>query len=171
MTDYTLIRSARRTVSLEITRECAVLVRAPLRMPKKEIDAFVEKHRAWLEKNLGRRRAVPQRPEPTADEIARLKGETRRAVEPYAAHYAAQMGVRPTGMRITAARTRYGSCSSKNSLCFSCFLAECPPEAVELVVVHELCHIVHKNHGPQFYALLESVLPDWRERKKKLTMR
>ena len=45
------------------------------------------------------------------------------------------------------------------------------PEAVELVVVHELCHIVHKNHGSQFYALLESVLPDWRERKQKLTMR
>ena len=39
------------------------------------------------------------------------------------------------------------------------------------VVFHELCHIVHKNHGSQFYALLESVLPDWRERKQKLTMR
>ena len=61
--------------------------------------------------------------------------------------------------------------SGKNSLCFSCFLGECPPEAVELVVVHELCHIVHKNHGAKFYALLESILPDWRQRKGLLTMR
>ena len=41
-------------------------------------------------------------------------------------------------------------------------------KAVDLVVVHELCHIQVKNHGPDFYALLEQVLPDWRERKKLL---
>ena len=80
------------------------------------------------------------------------------------------MGVAPTGFKVTAARKRYGSCSAKNSLCFSCFLMNCPEEAVELVVVHELCHIREKNHGPGFYALLERYLPDWRERKKLLSM-
>lgn len=73
------------------------------------------------------------------------------------------MGLFPTGVRITSARTRYGSCSGKNSLCFSCFLMNCPDAAMDLVVVHELCHIQVKNHGPDFYALLEQVLPDWRE--------
>ena len=73
-----------------------------------------------------------------------------------------------TGVKITTARKRYGSCSGKNSLCFSCFLMLCPEEAIDLVVVHELCHIQVKNHGPDFYALLEQVLPDWRERKKLL---
>ena len=171
MMDYELIRSRRRTVSLEVTKECKVLVRAPLRMSKREIDAFVAAHQGWVEKQLAKRRAVPVRPEPTAEEIAALKEQTRRMVEPAVARYAEAMGLRPAGIRITAARTRYGSCSGKNSLCFSCFLAECPPEAVELVVVHELCHIVHKNHGAQFYGLLESVLPDWRQRKRLLTMR
>ncbi len=80
------------------------------------------------------------------------------------------MGVVPTGFKVTTARKRYGSCSAKNSLCFSCFLMNCPEEAVELVVVHELCHIREKNHGPKFYALLEQCLPDWRERKKRLSM-
>lgn len=80
------------------------------------------------------------------------------------------MGLVPTGLKITAARKRYGSCSARNSLCFSCFLMACPEEAVDLVVVHELCHILEKNHGPGFYALLERYLPDWRERKKRLTM-
>ena len=47
----------------------------------------------------------------------------------------------------------------------SCFLLNSPPEAVDLVVVHELCHIREKNHGPRFYALLERFLPDWRQRK------
>ncbi|MBE6961139.1 MAG: M48 family metallopeptidase [Ruminococcaceae bacterium] len=171
MMNYELIRSSRRTVSLEVTKECVVRVRAPLRMPKGEIDTFVASHRTWVERQLTKRRAVPVRPEPTAGEIAELKARTRRLVEPAVARYAAHMQLQPSGIRITTARTRYGSCSGTNGLCFSCFLAECPAEAVELVVVHELCHIVHKNHGEKFYALLESVLPDWRERKKLLTMR
>ena len=78
------------------------------------------------------------------------------------------MEVHPTGLRITTARKRYGSCSSKGSLCFSCYLMCCPEEAVELVVVHELCHLREMNHGPGFYALLERCLPDWKERKKLL---
>lgn len=171
MMDYELVRSRRRTASLEVTKECKVLVRAPLRMPRREIDAFVASHRTWVEKQLAKRRAQPVLPEPTAEEVAALKERARLLIEPRVARYAARMGLRPAGVRITAARTRYGSCSAVNRLCFSCFLAECPEEAVDLVVVHELCHIVHKNHGPQFYALLESVLPDWRERKRLLTMR
>ena len=78
------------------------------------------------------------------------------------------MGVTPTGLKITTARKRWGSCSGKNSLCFSCFLMDRPEAAIDLVVVHELCHIRVKNHGPAFYALLERYLPDWRERKQLL---
>ena len=78
------------------------------------------------------------------------------------------MGLVPTGFRVTAARTRYGSCSARNSLCFSCFLMNSPEEAVDLVVVHELCHIRVKNHGPAFYALLAQYLPDYQSRKKLL---
>ena len=78
------------------------------------------------------------------------------------------MGVTPTGFRVTTAKTRYGSCSAKNSLCFSCFLMNSPEDAIELVVVHELCHIRVKNHGPAFYSLLEHYLPDYRERKQHL---
>ncbi|WP_295718434.1 M48 family metallopeptidase, partial [uncultured Oscillibacter sp.] len=59
-------------------------------------------------------------------------------------------------------------CSAKNSLCFSCFLMNSPEDAIELVVVHELCHIRVKNHGPAFYSLLEHYLPDYRERKQHL---
>ena len=78
------------------------------------------------------------------------------------------MGLVPAGITITGAATRYGSCSGKNSLCFSCFLMNCPEEAIDLVVVHELCHIREKNHGPRFYALLEQFLPDYKARKKLL---
>lgn len=53
----------------------------------------------------------------------------------------------------------------KNGLCFSWRLMQYPPEAVDYVVVHELAHIVHKNHGNAFYALIGSVLPDYPARR------
>ena len=72
------------------------------------------------------------------------------------------------GVKITGAKTRFGSCNSRNSLCFSWRLMQYPDEAIDLVVVHELCHIAHHDHGAGFYALLGSILPDHRERMKLL---
>ena len=170
METYELIRSGRKTLALEITRDCRVLVRAHRRLPKAQIDRFVVGHAAWIAQHLAeqRRRAALAPPAPTKEELADLKAKARQMLLPKVAFWSEKMGLVPTGVRITAARTRYGSCSGKNSLCFSCFLANAPEAAVDLVVVHELCHIRVKNHGPAFYALLEQTLPDWRERKRLL---
>ena len=170
MEPYELIRSGRKTLALEITRDCRVVVRAPRRLSKAQIDGFVAKHKAWIADHLEqqRRRAALAPPAPTPAELAALKEKARQLLTPKVAFWSQQMGLFPTGVKITAARTRYGSCSGKNSLCFSCFLANAPEAAMDLVVVHELCHIRVKNHGPAFYALLERTLPDWRERKKLL---
>lgn len=170
MEPYELIRSRRRTLALEITRDCRVLVRAPLRLSQARIDAFVASHAAWIEKHLAqqRQKATSAPPAPTPQDIAALKAKARAVLPGKVAYWSEKMGVAPTGVKITAARKRYGSCSGKNSLCFSCFLMNSPEEAVDLVVVHELCHIREKNHGPRFYALLEQYLPDYKERKKLL---
>ena len=168
MESYELIRSRRKTLALEITKDCRVVVRAPLRMSEKRIQAFVESHGDWITRHLERRRerAASLPPPPTEEEIEALKARARAELPPKITFWSEKMGVVPTGFRVTTAKKRYGSCSAKNSLCFSCFLMRCPPEAVELVVVHELCHIREKNHGPRFYALLAQYLPDYRERKK-----
>jgi len=172
MERYELIRSRRRTLALEVTADGRLVVRSPTRLSKARIDAFVEAHAAWIEKHLAaqRERAARRPPAPTQEEIEALKVRAKEELPPLIACWSEKMGVVPTGFKVTTARKRYGSCSGKNSLCFSCFLMRCPPEAVELVVVHELCHIREKNHGPGFYALLERYLPDWRERKKLLSM-
>jgi predicted metal-dependent hydrolase len=78
------------------------------------------------------------------------------------------MGLRPAGVKITSAAKRFGSCSAKNSLCFSWRLMRYPEAAIDYVIVHELAHIRHKNHGRDFYTLIGAVLPDYRERKKLL---
>ena len=115
-----------------------------------------------------RQRAAEAGPPPTPEEIEALRAQARAVLPGKVAHYAALMGLSPTGVKITSARKRYGSCSAKNSLCFSCFLMRSPDEAVDAVVVHELAHIRHKNHGPDFYALVQRYMPDYQARKKLL---
>ena len=150
MESYELIRSRRRTLALEITRDCRVLVRAPLRLSQAKIDAFVESHTVWIQAHLEqqRQRMTSAPPPPTEADITALKAKARAILPGKVAYWSEKMGVRPTGLKITAARKRYGSCSGKNSLCFSCFLMDCPEEAIDLVVVHELCHIRRRTTAP-----------------------
>lgn len=170
MINYRLIRSSRRTLGLEVTPELEVVVRAPRRLPQREIDRFVEAHRGWIAEKL----AVQQRRRDTAldrDITPEREGELRllaKTVLPErVAYYAAVMGVTPTGIKITGAKKRLGSCSGKNSLCFSWRLMLYPPETIDYVVVHELAHIRHHNHSRAFWDFVEQILPDYRKRLPK----
>ncbi|MDD6187951.1 MAG: M48 family metallopeptidase [Clostridiales bacterium] len=169
MREYKLIRSNRKTLALEVSREGEVIVRAPKRAGSGEIERFVAAHEAWLEKAIVRQSERREKyPEPTAEERERYIAEAKAVLPGKVAKYAAVMGVSPSGVKITGARTRFGSCSGQNSLCFSWRLMRYPEAAVDYVVVHELAHIRYKNHGREFYAFIESVLPDYKERERLL---
>lgn len=162
---YRLIRSARRTVSVEVTREGEVIVRAPQRMPRAAIDAFLENHRNWVTEKLAHQRALAEKyPEPDATEAEALKKRARKVLPARVCYYAQMMRVSPAWVKITSARKRFGSCGAENGLCFSWRLMRYPDAAIDYVVVHELAHITQKNHGRAFYRLIEQVLPDYRER-------
>lgn len=166
MTGYELVRSRRKTLSVQVTREGRVIVRAPLRLAKREIDRFVREHADWITKALAHQRSLAEaHPEPDEQQARALVERAAREIPPKVRHYAALMGVQPTGVRITSARTRFGSCSGKDSLCFSWRLMQYPEDAVDYVVVHELAHIVHKNHGPYFWALVGQYMPDYKRRR------
>jgi hypothetical protein len=93
--------------------------------------------------------------------IERLKNTLRG----YINSHALRMNVMPIRLTITSARTRWGSCSGKNALSFSFRLAMCRPSAVEYVAVHELCHILHKDHSKAFWGEVEKNFPDFRAEK------
>jgi len=165
-TTYELIRSDRKTIALEITRDGRVLVRAPKRMPQKDIDAFFAKHQDWLRKQLMKQQLWQDaHQEPTEQEQAAWIARANAILPERVTHYAKLMGLQPAGITITGARTRFGSCSPKNRLCFSWRLMRYPEAAIDYVVVHELAHIVHRNHGPDFHALVERILPDQAQRR------
>ena len=77
------------------------------------------------------------------------------------AHYAALTGLVPSGLRITSARTRWGSCSSRGTLNFPWRLVMAPLAAIDYVVVHELVHITEKNHARPFWQGVARILPDY----------
>jgi predicted metal-dependent hydrolase len=131
------------------------------------IERFVHSHESWIEQQLQfwkerteRERALMLTPE----KIAVLKQRALVDLSSRVQYYASRMGVSPTGIKITSARTRWGSCSWKNSLCFTYRLILLKPEAIDYVVVHELAHIRVKNHGPEFYREVAKYLPDYRSR-------
>ena len=66
-------------------------------------------------------------------------------------------------------KSRWGSCQpSTGRICINTVLAICPPECLEYVVVHELCHLLVPGHGPDFHAIMDRVMPDWKQRRAKL---
>lgn len=169
MSGYELIRSGRKTLALEVTRDGRVVVRAPLRLSQKRIDAFVADHEAWIRTHLEiQRKRRENHPEPTAEQQEELIRLAKEILPGKVERFGAVMGLYPTGITITGARKRFGSCSAKNRICFSWRLMMYPEEAVDYVVVHELAHIRHKDHSRAFYACVEEVLPDWRARRAML---
>jgi len=84
------------------------------------------------------------------------------------AFFARQMGTTPTTVKVNSAMKRWGSCSSRKSLNFSWRLIMADDAIIDYVVVHELAHIKQMNHSAQFWAIVEGVLPNFRERKRKL---
>jgi predicted metal-dependent hydrolase len=95
-----------------------------------------------------------------------FKREARKLIDERVDRYAKIMGARYASIRLSGARTRWGSCSGKNKLNFTWRLIMCPIAAIDYVIVHELSHITYKNHSPGFWALVKTAFPDFKEQKK-----
>lgn len=167
--DYRIIRSDRKTLALEVKSDGEVVVRAPRRVTTSVIENFVNSHTEWIAKarlRVSQRQAA--RKEPTEAEISMLKALAKAVLPKKVEYYSRLTGLKCTGIKITSAKTRFGSCSGKNSICFSYLLMRYPDEAIDYVVLHELAHTRHHDHSKNFWKLVEKYMPDYKERKKLL---
>lgn len=160
-----VIRSRRKTLCVEI-RQGRVLIRAPLRASSAEISRFLQEKRPWIELHLAKSRAreeaVRNISPLTAAEIVSLARQASVVIPPRVAWYARQIGVTYGRITIRRQRSRWGSCSSRGNLNFNCLLMLAPPEVLDSVIVHELCHRKHMNHSAAFYSEVLRVFPDYR---------
>lgn len=166
MAEYEIKRSARKSMCIEITRDARIVVRVPYFTTSAAIKKFVAAHEKWIEKHL--QNALQRRYTPTKEEIEALRAQAKAYIPNRVAELAAITGLSYTGVKITTAATRFGSCSPKNSLCFSCLLMRYPKEAIDYVIIHELCHTVHHNHQKPFWDLVQKYMPDYKYNKSLL---
>lgn len=200
-----IIRSKRRTFSLEIQPDGRLLVRAPQNATNAQIKAIVNSKADWIEKGRAKVRQrfgalkpknftpgerfwylgeqyplkLTDRQRPPLDLdgafllsraaqgrakevfIEWYREETRRITHDFIQRYAAVHGFEVNHVRITSARTRWGSCSGKHNLNFTYRLSMAPLDVIEYVAVHELAHLKIHNHGRDFWQLVAALKPDY----------
>ena len=168
--NYEIIRSSRKTLALEISRDGLLKVRAPYKVSREEIQNFVKLKESWIFKHLKRiEETKADQPDPlSAEEIEKLAQKALQVLPEKVENYARMIGVIYGRITIRNQKTRWGSCSSKGNLNFNCQLMRLPEELQDYVVVHELCHRKEMNHSSDFWKEVEYIMPDYQERWARL---
>jgi predicted metal-dependent hydrolase len=164
--EFETVRSSRKTLCIQITRDAKVVVRVPRRIKKEVIDAFVLKHAEWIESHLKRREEKNEREKEFDGREEELRALAKTIIPQKVEKLAKIMNVSPASVKITGAKTRFGSCSGKNAICFSWRVMCYNEKAIDYVVIHELAHIIHHNHSKEFWSTVEKYMPDYKEAKK-----
>lgn len=147
--------------------ECSV----PRAYPKRLVEMFVREKRAWIDAALRKNEGSPMARAAVAspEELAEWRQVVEAFVPALVEKWEPILGVRVQKLAYRKMKSRWGSCQpSTGRICINTVLAICPPECLEYVVVHELCHLLVPGHGPEFHALMDQVMPDWKRRRAKL---
>ena len=194
--DVNITTSWRKSLSLRFDRDGVLQVKAPKLTSKRSIDAFIKKHQVWIEKQsekiqkqqvdkkwyLFGEEIIESHPHsstlswilslPKGKEAAKLslfyKSQAKQYIPDRCKELADQHGFQYNKLRITSAMTRWGSCSSKKNLNFSYRLIMAPKEAIDYVIIHELCHLRQMNHGPKFWREVSDIMPEYKKYEKHL---
>ena len=172
MNQIKIIRSNRKTMAIEITKDAKVIVRAPYSISTLEIQRFLLQKQDWILKHVKKRmdEIIEKENEPTFTltnaDIQKLAKDAFEYIPQRVRYFAPIVGVTYGRITIRNQKTRWGSCSSKGNLNFNCLLMLTPPEVIDYVVVHELCHRLEMNHSPRFWAEVERILPNFRVQKQ-----
>ena len=171
---YSVVRSRRKSICIEIDRDLNIKVRAPLRMTDSQIQSFVDSRQNWIRSHL---EIMQKRISNMSDEknpstaltdadIKALSEQARIYMPSRVEHFAQIIDVTYGRITIRHQKTRWGSCSSKGNLNFNWRLIFAPEEVVDYIVVHELAHRKEMNHSRAFYDVVASVLPDYKVQEK-----
>ena len=167
--EVTVIKSRRKTIAIQVNSDLSVTVRAPYGVTEKYIEGFLNKNEAWISKQMNEIKAKKKSVESgnvenvTLDKIKALADQALEIIPTRVEYFAKIIGVTYGNITIRNQKTRWGSCSSKGNLNFNCLLMLAPPEVLDYVVVHELCHRKQMNHSKAFWSEVEKVFPDYKK--------
>ena len=157
--EITISRTLRsRRISITVRPTGEVRLSFPPYVAKRRALKFLGSRAEWI---LQAKAKYAKRPTPaplTAEDIERLRAEAKAYLPQRVAELAQLCGLRYGKVTIRAARTKWGSCTSKGNISLSLFLMTLPPHLRDYVIIHELCHTVHHNHSPRFHAFVDRLL-------------
>ena len=203
-----IIRTRRKTIALIIKPDGSLVVRAPLRASRRQIEQLIEEKAPWIMATQEKvRQSYPQitpkeyvngegflylgksyrlaitpdarlplaleeqfqlsasaLPQARAVFIDWYRQQARQVIAERVAWFAAKYGFHYARIKITSARTRWGSYSSKGTLSFTWRLVMAPVEIIDYVVVHELAHTLEHNHGKAFWEKVKAITPDYKQK-------
>ena len=162
-------------LSMRIVKNGDVHVSAPVGLPKKTVEDFIQQHLDWI---ADARKRTLQKQQQRSDFYAQLQLSTRAQkleatarlsaiVQPMVEHHSQLMGVSPSSVTFKALKSRWGQCNVKNrAICISLYTLLLPEWCIEHVVVHELCHLLEPTHNARFHSLMDHYFPRWRQARQ-----
>ncbi|MBT3705016.1 M48 family metallopeptidase [Candidatus Peregrinibacteria bacterium] len=191
---YPVVRSSRRTLCIQIHPEKGVVIRAPRRLSDRRIEKFLKEKEEWIRaKSAQQTKCRAQKPtrsfepgetfpllgEPTKPPVHtrtkiiewykmkatdHLKKRTHQLAKKLEEITGRQ--VQPRAIKIRSYRSRWGTCHRDNSITYNWKVVMASPEIVDYLIAHELTHILHKNHGPNFKKTLALMDPEYKKNQK-----
>lgn len=167
-----IVRKRVKNVNLRIARDGShVDVSAPSWVSDSEVEAFIRSKSAWIASHMALAAQAPmaRAAQATPEEVAAWLETVSACVPALVAAWEPIMGVKAGKLAYRNMTSRWGSCQpATGRICINVRLALYPPECLEYVVVHELCHLLERGHGPRFHQLMDAFMPDWKQRRAKL---
>ena len=163
-----LLRRRRvKNLNLRVGADGTVALSVPLRYPLDRAEDFLRDKSGWIARALERQRAGQARPLPPVDreECASRLGEALDRVWPLVA----PLGIPKPALKLRALKSQWGNCHwAQGYITLNTALARCPEELRDYVALHELVHFLHHDHGPGFYAVMDALMPQWRQLRQEL---
>lgn len=163
---YIIQKSRRRSIAVSVQPDNRVLVKAPYGTPERMVQEFLLTKKSWITNQIEKQTREVQKAESLGllsdDEMKQIKKKARKILPERVEYWAKKIGVTYGRISIRLQSSRWGSCAQNGNLNFNCLLVLMPPEVLDCVVVHELCHRKYMNHSKDFYAEIDRVFPDYK---------
>ena len=157
--EYEIKYSKIKNIYIQI-KDGKVIVKAPRKISKKEIEKILEQKSEWIQKTI-EKETKKQEKKPLY-----TKEEFKKIVEKHANELIKQTGLMPNKITIKQIKYAWGSCSSKKNITINLELIKYSEQAIRYVILHEFCHIKYMNHSKYFWNLVEKYMPDYKQVKK-----
>jgi len=163
--EYILIRKRIKNIYIQI-KDKKVIVKVPFKIKENSVEKLIYEKSKWIYEKLeeDKRKNFSDSSVVTEEDIHKLE----RNVDNLVKKYIGLTGLYPNKVRIRNIKSAWGTCSSNKNITISLRLINKSDDAIEYVVLHEICHLKHMNHSKEFWDLVEKHMPEYKKIRKEL---